>query len=86
MHVFTLKAEQAFDPKKHMERVLGRIDEGGVTIACREPGQTSPYHQGVAEQSRLATAPRRHRLFCSAGPVKEATAPRAYCSSDMRPR
>ena len=27
MHVFNLKAEQAFDPKKHMERVLGRIGE-----------------------------------------------------------
>ena len=44
MHVFNLKAEQAFDPKKHMERVLGRIGEGDVTIACWEPGQTSPYH------------------------------------------
>ena len=27
-----------------MERVLGRIGEGDVTIACWEPGQTSPYH------------------------------------------
>ena len=44
MHVFNLNAEQAFDPKKHMERVLGRIREGDVTIACWEPGQTSPYH------------------------------------------
>src|SRR5690242_21962273 len=44
MHVFNLKAEQAFDPKKHMERVLGRVGEGDVTIACWEPGQTSPYH------------------------------------------
>ena len=44
MHVFNLKAEQVFDPKKHMERVLGRIGEGDVTIACWEPGQTSPYH------------------------------------------
>src|SRR5271166_1844312 len=44
MHVFSLKAEQAFDPKKRMERVLGRIDEGDVTIACWEPGQVSPYH------------------------------------------
>ena len=44
MHVFNLQAEQAFDPKKHMERVLGRIGEGDVTIACWEPGQTSPYH------------------------------------------
>ena len=44
MQVFNLKAEQAFDPKKHMERVLGRIGEGDVTVACWEPGQTSPYH------------------------------------------
>lgn len=44
MHVFNLKAEQAFDPKKHMERVLGRVGEGDVTIACWEPEQTSPYH------------------------------------------
>jgi quercetin dioxygenase-like cupin family protein len=44
MHVFNLQAEQAFDPKKHMERVLGRIDEGDFTVACWEPGQTSPYH------------------------------------------
>ena len=44
MHVFNLKAEQSFDPKKHMERVLGRVGEGDVTIACWEPGQTSPYH------------------------------------------
>jgi quercetin dioxygenase-like cupin family protein len=44
MYVFNLKAEQVFDPKKHMERVLGRIGEGDVTIACWEPGQTSPYH------------------------------------------
>ena len=34
MQVFNLKAEQAFDPKKHMERVLGRIGEGDVAIAC----------------------------------------------------
>ena len=44
MYVFNLKAEQAFDPKNHLERVLGRVGEGDVTIACWEPGQTSPYH------------------------------------------
>jgi len=44
MEVFNLKAEQSFDAKKHMERVLGRIDEGDVAVACWEPGQTSPYH------------------------------------------
>ena len=43
MHVFNLKAEQAFDTKKHMERVLGRIG-GGMSRSRWEPGQTSPYH------------------------------------------
>lgn len=44
MYSFSLKAEQAFDPKKHLERVLGTTGEGDVAIACWEPGQTSPYH------------------------------------------
>ena len=44
MHCFNLKAEEKFDPKKHVERVLGRVGEGDVTVACWEPGQTSPYH------------------------------------------
>ncbi len=41
---FNLKAEAAFDPKRHVERVLGTIGEGDVTVACWEPGQRSPYH------------------------------------------
>ncbi|HVH77269.1 MAG TPA: cupin domain-containing protein [Stellaceae bacterium] len=41
---FNLEAEAGFDPEKHVERVLGRVGEGDVTIACWEPGQTSPYH------------------------------------------
>ena len=44
MHCFNLKNEEKFDPQKHVERVLGRVAEGDVTIACWEPGQTSPYH------------------------------------------
>ena len=44
MYAFNLKAEQTFDPKKHMEKVLGTTGEGDVTIACWEPGPTSPYH------------------------------------------
>jgi len=44
MHCFNLKNEQQFDPKKHVERVLGRVADGDVTVACWEPGQTSPYH------------------------------------------
>jgi quercetin dioxygenase-like cupin family protein len=44
MLCFDVKAEQAFDPKRHVERVLGRCEEGDVALACWEPGQTSPYH------------------------------------------
>src|ERR1051325_1865812 len=44
MHCFNLKKEEKFDPKKHVERVLGRVEDGDVTVACWEPGQTSPYH------------------------------------------
>ncbi len=44
MHTFSLQAEQVFDPKKHVEKVLGKIGEGDVTVACWEPGQISPYH------------------------------------------
>jgi quercetin dioxygenase-like cupin family protein len=44
MYSFNLHTEQSFDPRRHMERVLGRTGEGDVTIACWEPGQTSPYH------------------------------------------
>jgi quercetin dioxygenase-like cupin family protein len=44
MYAFSLTAEQQFDPKKHVEKVLGTTGEGDVTIACWEPGQTSPYH------------------------------------------
>jgi quercetin dioxygenase-like cupin family protein len=44
VHSFNLKSEEKFDPKKHVERVLGRVAEGDVTVACWEPGQTSPYH------------------------------------------
>jgi quercetin dioxygenase-like cupin family protein len=44
MDVFSLELEQAFDPKKHVEKILGRVGEGDVTVACWEPGQISPYH------------------------------------------
>src|SRR5215213_1698644 len=42
--VYSLEREQVFDPKKHVEKVLGRVAEGDVTVACWEPGQVSPYH------------------------------------------
>ena len=44
MHVFSLQEEQEFDPRKHVEKILGRMAEGDVTVACWEPGQISPYH------------------------------------------
>ena len=44
MHVFDLAGEAAFDPKKHVEKILGKIADGDVTVACWEPGQIGPYH------------------------------------------
>jgi quercetin dioxygenase-like cupin family protein len=44
MHVFNLEREQAWDPKTHVEKVLGRVEDGDVTVACWEPGQISPNH------------------------------------------
>ncbi len=44
MHVFDLAAEAAFDAKKHVEKILGKIADGDVTVACWEPGQISPNH------------------------------------------
>ena len=41
---FNLKAEEKFDPKHHVEKILGTAGEGDVTVACWEPGQVSPYH------------------------------------------
>lgn len=44
MHVFSLMREQEWNPKRHVEKVLGRIGQGDVAVACWEPGQISPYH------------------------------------------
>jgi quercetin dioxygenase-like cupin family protein len=44
MHVFSLDREQQWDPKHHVEKILGRVADGDVTVACWEPGQVSPYH------------------------------------------
>jgi hypothetical protein len=44
MRVFSLTDEVEFNPKKHVEKILGRIEDGDVTVACWEPGQISPYH------------------------------------------
>ena len=44
MYAFSLTTEQQFDPKSTWKEWLGTSGEGDVTIACWEPGQTSPYH------------------------------------------
>lgn len=44
MQVFDLRREQEWDPKKHVEKILGTAGGGDVTVACWEPGQISPYH------------------------------------------
>src|SRR5262249_21363636 len=44
MHVFSLPVEKEFNPNEHVEKILGRIADGDVTVACWEPGQISPYH------------------------------------------
>lgn len=44
MLVFDLSGEKVFDPKRHVEKILGKVGEGDVTVACWEPGQCSPNH------------------------------------------
>jgi quercetin dioxygenase-like cupin family protein len=44
MQVFDLGREQEWNPQRHVEKILGRIADGDVTVACWEPGQVSPYH------------------------------------------
>ena len=44
MLVFDLSAEQIFNPERHVEKILGKVGEGDVTVACWEPGQVSPNH------------------------------------------
>ena len=42
--MFDLPAEARFDPRRHVEKILGQANEGDVTVACWEPVQSSPYH------------------------------------------
>lgn len=42
--VFKLEQEQEWNPSRHVEKILGKVDVGDVTIACWEPQQISPYH------------------------------------------
>jgi quercetin dioxygenase-like cupin family protein len=44
MLAFDLNAEQVFNAGRHVEKILGKVGEGDVTVACWEPGQVSPNH------------------------------------------
>ena len=44
MQVFNLPHEAEFNTYKHVEKILGEVGGGDVTVACWEPGQISPYH------------------------------------------
>lgn len=44
MQVFSLDREQQWNTTRHVEKVLGSLGGGDVTLACWEPGQMSPYH------------------------------------------
>lgn len=44
MEAFSLDIEQQWDPKRHVEKILGRMEDGDFTVACWEPGQVSPNH------------------------------------------
>ncbi len=44
MHVYSLQGEAEWNPKRHVEKIIGSFGEGDVTVACWEPGQISPYH------------------------------------------
>jgi quercetin dioxygenase-like cupin family protein len=44
MLVFNVVKEQAWNPRKHVEKILGEVAEGDASVACWEPSQISPYH------------------------------------------
>jgi quercetin dioxygenase-like cupin family protein len=44
MKVFNLDTEQEWNANRHVEKILGTISGGDVTVACWEAGQISPYH------------------------------------------
>jgi quercetin dioxygenase-like cupin family protein len=44
MIAYDLKAEEQWDPKRHVENILDTVEDGDVTVACWEPGQVSPNH------------------------------------------
>jgi mannose-6-phosphate isomerase-like protein (cupin superfamily) len=44
VQVFSSTLEQHFNAHRHVEKILATSEGGDVSIACWEPGQTSPYH------------------------------------------
>ena len=44
MEVIDLKAAQEFSPHRHVHKSLTETPRSDITIACWEPGQTSPIH------------------------------------------
>ena len=44
MKTYDLLNESEFSPDRHVEKILGDIADGDVTVACWEPGQISPNH------------------------------------------
>ena len=59
MHVFSLRHEQEYNPKRRVEKILGRGDASDVPVACSEPGQISPYRTGSKSEADAAYF-RRH--------------------------
>jgi quercetin dioxygenase-like cupin family protein len=44
MLIFSLQQEQEWGVKRHVEKILGKVAGGDVTVACWEPGQTCAFH------------------------------------------
>ena len=41
---FKIENEEKYDDDHHVANIVGQFEEGDVTVACWEPGQTSPIH------------------------------------------
>jgi quercetin dioxygenase-like cupin family protein len=44
MQIFSLQTELQWSPMRHVEKILGTMAGGDVSVACWEPGQISPDH------------------------------------------
>ena len=68
MHVFSLEREQQWNPKHHVEKILGKIADGDVTVACWEPGQLAPI-------TATRTPPKFISAFPAAAPCARRSRP-----------